>query len=179
MSTVSTFGISFGGDALQPIPATRREKQDHMTRLEEARLAALDVRVRGWSGEHDLPDLEAMNEVLRAYRQENYAPVRISTADLGRRLKTDEADAAARLERLIRSGAVERIRKIAAAPTYRTNERGPVAVVTKQERDMATIRDMAEDALRASKGQEPMQRAKAQTSTFPAGSVMRGLQGRH
>jgi hypothetical protein len=149
MSTVSTFGISFGGDALQPRPATARQKAENMTRMEEARLAALDPRVRGWSDRHDVNDLEAMNEVVRAYRGEGYAPVRIHLPDLARSLKTDEADASARLERLVKSGAVERIKRIANSPTFRPNSRGdaPAVTVTGRKGEVRTFAPAAPGSL--------------------------------
>lgn len=130
MATHTTATTSWGADALQPIPATRREKQEHMTRLEEQRLAALDPKVQGWSDQHDIGDLEAMQHVLRAYRAEGMSPVRVSALELGRKMDCTEEDAAGRLERLVKSGAVERIRKIAAAPTFRPNMRSDAASVT-------------------------------------------------
>lgn len=177
MATTSTVGISFGADALAPIPRTSRQKAEEMTNLEAQRLAALDAKVQGWSDRLDLPDLEAMDQIVRVFRTEGLVPVAIRPMELARRLKCDTADAEARVERLVRAGALERRRRMAQEPVFLPLARGTVA--SKQERNVAAVRDMAEDAVRAIKGQEPIQRAKAETSTFPAGSIMRGMRGRN
>lgn len=130
MTTTTTAATSWGADALQPRPATQRQKAEALTRLEEARMTALDPRVRGWADHHDLGDLEAMQHVLRAYRQENYSPIRLHLPDLARKMECSEADAEARVERLVKSGAVERVKRIAAPPTFRPNSRVDAAPMT-------------------------------------------------
>ncbi len=175
MATTSTVGISFGADALAPIPRTRRQKAEEMTRLEEQRLAALDVKVQGWSDRLDLADLEAMDQIVRAYRGEGYTPVRVSTPELARKLKIDAADAEARVERLVRAGALERIRRIQNVPVFRPNTRSAVA---EKADPLADLHNSVKDTVARIKGEAVPQRAAKRESSFPAGSILRGLQGR-
>lgn len=177
MTTTTTAATSWGADAIRPRPLTRAQKTEQASKAEQDRLAALPVQCQAYADVLDLDALDAMGEVARLYKAEGYAPVRVSTVDLARRLKTTERDAEDRLERCLKAGAVERRRRIAQAPVFVPLARGPVSV-TKQERDLVEVRNAVADTVARINGQPVPQRAKAETSTFPAGSVMRGLRGR-
>ena len=169
MSTTSTVGTSFGADALASVALTRREKTDALAHAEAQRLAALPIQVRAWRDRLGVADLECMAEVARRYRQEGMAPVRVHLPDLARRLKTDERDAEARLERLIREGAVQRTRRLAADPVFTPLTRGSVA---EKADPLADLRNVVEDCRAKIEGKPLPQRAAPATSSFAPGTML-------
>lgn len=147
MSTHSTVGTSFGADGLAPRPVTSRQKAEQASKAEQEQLAAMPPQVRAWRDRLDLADLAAFSVVAKHYAAEGMAPVRITTGDLARALKTDERDAADRLERCIRSGAIERTKRIAAAPVFRPCARAADAVTVTTKGEARTFAPAAPGSL--------------------------------
>lgn len=171
MSFMTSYGRSFGPEPLAPAPISARQKSDVLAHAEAQRLAALDPKVQAWSDRLDLPDLEALHAVVRAYRSEGYAPVPIHVPTLARWLKTDERDTEARVERLVREGALERRRRLAQEPAFIPLTRASLPA-TKHERDLAEIRNVVADATARIEGKPVPQRAAKQESSFKPGTVM-------
>lgn len=147
MSTHSTVGVSFGADALPARTATTRQKAEQASKAEQARLDAMPVQVRAWADTLDLDALDAMAVVAKNYAQEGMAPVRITTGDLARALKIGERDAADRMERCIRAGAVERTKRIAAAPVFRPCARASDSVTVSTKGEARTFAPAAPGSL--------------------------------
>lgn len=171
MTTTTTAATSWGAEPVRSLPATRAQKAELATKIEQARLDALPVQCRQWSDRLDLDALDAMGEVARLYKAEGYAPTRLHVPSMAKALKCDQRDAEGRLSRLLAAGAVEKIDRLANAPVYRPCARSTVPA-TKQEVVLGEVRAMVADATARIEGRPVPARAGKQESSFPPGTLM-------
>jgi hypothetical protein len=146
MGTRTTAGaLSFGADAIRPLPVSAARKADDLTRAEQAKVAAMQPQTRQWADVLTLPQLELLDLMARDYAAEGLAAFPIRIADIARRLgDITTADAQRRLDALLDKGAVARQARLMQAPVYRPVARTAesavrITVTSKADQGKATI----------------------------------------
>lgn len=130
MSTISTFGASWGADAIAPLPLTRTQKTEAKTQAEAERLATMQPQTRQWGDVLTMPELDLLDLLAQDYAAEGLAGFVINVADLARRLGATTADAQRRLDVLLDKGAVVKTPRLMAAPVFRPVARNAGEAVT-------------------------------------------------
>lgn len=145
MATTTTAGaLSFGADAIRPLPVSAARKADDLTRAEKAKVAAMQPQTRAWADVLTLPQLELHDLLARDYAAEGLAAFPIRIANLAERLGTNTADAQTRLDALLSHGAAARQPRLMQPAVYRPLPRTAesavrVAVTSKGEAQPQTI----------------------------------------
>jgi hypothetical protein len=112
---------------------SQRQKAEAHSAAEQSRFHRLPEPAKGWADRHTLPELELLGTIMQAYKAEGYAPVYVTGGAFAARTNTSPDDVRAGLAKLLKSGAVTKMERLAGLPVFKPHAKTSEATAAKAE----------------------------------------------
>ncbi|WP_421994540.1 hypothetical protein [Roseococcus sp.] len=135
--TISTFSgtLSFIPSSEHAAPQDIRQKAEAeaQSAAEQSRLDRLPGAAKGWADRHTLPELELLGAIMQSFKAEGFAPVHVNGGAYAARIKASPDDVRARLDKLLKSGAVTKTERLAGPPVFKPHPKTSETTAAKAE----------------------------------------------